>query len=223
MSRRQNSRGSQLCSQARPFPYHKLLCLSGCSNQCKKSCVLFLLRPLPKKQKGRPESRPFTKCRYWTDLICLFLPLFGVSAYAAKSLFAHRINVAKIGMTIVRAEHVAVFNLTVNGCGLLQPFDRLHIVFHVLTDIYNRFSNLDGFTIASKQMLKGARTRLFSSGILRQIPNTFSETTVANRETEKLCRRPSHVCEFQLVSQMMSSTYLFRTQARMPSRQFGVC
>jgi hypothetical protein len=84
------------------------------------------------------------------------LSLFGVSAYAAESLLAHRVRVTKISITIIRAEHVAVFNLAVNDCGFLQPFDGVHVVSHILTDIDNRFSNFDSLTAAREQMLEGS-------------------------------------------------------------------
>ncbi len=141
---------------------------------------------------GRSRSAQFV---FW-------LPLFGVPAYAAKSLLAHRIYVAKIGITIVSAEHVVVFNRAVNDCGFLQPFDGAHVLSHILTDIDNRFSNFNGLPIASEQMLKRAIACLGSSIVFRQIPDTLSETAITNRETENLCGGPAHVREFQLISQM---------------------
>ena len=72
--------------------YHKLRCLSGYSNQRKKTGLCSHCTRSP-KEKGPTRMPTFTKCRYWTDLIFLFLPLFWIAHIEkTKSKLAARIQ-----------------------------------------------------------------------------------------------------------------------------------
>jgi hypothetical protein len=105
---------------------------------------------------------------------------------------------------------VAVLNFSVNDGGFFVFFDGINVIPNILTYIDDRFSDFDGLS-ASKQMLKRAIGGFASCSVFWQIRDTLSETAITNGETENLCGRPAHVCELQLVFQVMPMKYVICT------------